>query len=63
MGIDRSLRVCGALLSKLHKVVNAAVKTVTHDARDVAIYRSFLSGRLHFHDATHRQFRQVDADW
>ena len=62
MGIDRSLWVCGTFLSKLHKMVNATVKTFTHDARDVAIYRSFPSGRFHFHDATHRQCGQVGAD-
>jgi hypothetical protein len=37
MGIDPGLWVCDALLSKLHKMINAAVKTVTHDVRDVAI--------------------------
>ena len=54
MGIDRSLWVCGTFLSKLHKMVSAAVETFARDTRDVAVYRSFPFGRLHFHDATHR---------
>ena len=43
-------------------MVNATVKTVTHEARDVAIHQTFPSGRIHFHDATHRQCHQVGAD-